>query len=347
MSLKIGINGFGRIGRLSFRAGLNRPEIEFTAINDPFIDCDYMAYMLRYDSAHGLFQGHVESLNGSLVVNGRRYAVYNEKEPADIPWGETGTRYVLESSGVFTRKGAAQRHIHDTVQKVVISAPSIDAPMYVMGVNHTQYTGQENVISNASCTTNCLAPLAKVIHDRFGIEEGLMTTIHATTATQKTVDGPSKKDWRAGRSILGNIIPATTGAAKAVGQVIPELNGRLTGISMRVPTIDVSVVDMTVRLQTPATYEDVCDEIRRASQEEFRGIIQYIDDDVVSTDFLGNTHTCIFDARAGLALNDRFFKFIAWYDNEIGYSNKTLDLITYMHQVDTREKETVGAGAFR
>jgi len=347
MSIKIGINGFGRIGRLSFRAGLRRPEIEFTAINDPFIDCDYMAYMLRYDSAHGMFDGEIKAKNGSLYVNGRRYAVYNEKEPADIPWGETGTEYVLESSGVFTRRGAALAHIRDTVRKVIISAPSIDAPMYVMGVNHMKYTGRENVISNASCTTNCLAPLAKVIHDRFGIEEGLMTTIHAATATQKTVDGPSKKDWRAGRSILGNIIPATTGAAKAVGQVIPELAGRLTGISMRVPTIDVSVVDMTVRLKTPATYEEVCAEIRRAAGEEFYGIIQYIDDDVVSTDFLGNTHTCIFDARAGLALNDRFFKLIAWYDNEIGYSNKTLDLITHVHRVDTREKETVGAGARR
>ena len=344
--VRIGINGLGRIGRLSFRAGLKRPEIEFTAINDPFIDCDYMAYMLRYDTAHGLFEGRVESRNGQLIVNGKAYAVYNEKEPASIPWGETGTEYVLESSGVFTRKDAAAGHLHGTVRKVIISAPSIDAPMYVMGVNHTAYTGREDVISNASCTTNCLAPLAKVIHDKFGIEEGLMTTIHAATATQKTVDGPSKKDWRAGRSILGNIIPATTGAAKAVGQVIPELNGRLTGISMRVPIVDVSVVDLTVRLKTPATYEEVCREVLRASQEEFSGIIQYVDDDVVSTDFIGNTHTCIFDARAGLALNDRFYKLNAWYDNEIGYSNKTLDLISYVHSVEN-ERGKAPAGARR
>jgi glyceraldehyde 3-phosphate dehydrogenase len=337
MSIKTGINGFGRIGRLAFRAGIDRRDIEFTAINDPFIDSDYMAYMLRYDSAHGRFSGHAESKGGHLYVNGRKYDVYAEKEPAAIPWDASGAEYIIESTGVFTRVGAAAPHLKGGVKKVVITGPSVDAPMFVMGVNHTSYRSDMDIISNASCTTNCLAPLAKVLNDRFGIVEGLMTTVHAATATQKTVDGPSKKDWRAGRSIIGNIIPATTGAAKAVGQVIPELNGKLTGISMRVPIIDVSVVDMTARLQNPASYQDICNELRRAAENEYQGIIRYVDDEVVSTDFIGDTHTCIFDARAGLGLNDRFVKLIAWYDNEIGYSNKVLDLLEHVYMADRGE----------
>lgn len=334
MSVKIGINGFGRIGRLVFRAGLSRKNIEFTAINDPFIDADYMVYMLRHDSAHGAFEGDVYEKDGFLFVNGKKFSVFAEKEPANIPWGDTGAEYIVESTGVFTRVGAAEPHLAGKAKKVVITGPSVDAPMFVMGVNHKTYQRDMNIVSNASCTTNCLAPLAKVINDKYGIEEGLMTTIHAATATQKTVDGPSKKDWRAGRSIIGNIIPASTGAAKAVGQVIPELNGKLTGISMRVPIIDVSVVDMTARLKTPASYGDICSELRRASVNEFKGIIKYTDDEVVSTDFIGDKHTCIFDAKAGLSLNDRFVKLIAWYDNEIGYSNKVLDLIEHMNEVD-------------
>lgn len=334
MAIKIGINGFGRIGRLVFRVGLERHDIEFTSINDPFIDSDYMAYMLTHDSAHGAFEGRAESKNGDLIVNGKRYSVFSEKEPANIPWDITGAEYIVESTGVFTRSGAAMPHLKSNVNKVIITGPSIDAPMFVMGVNHTSYTSDLKIVSNASCTTNCLAPLAKVLNDRFGISEALMTTIHAATATQKTVDGPSKKDWRAGRSVIGNIIPATTGAAKAVGQVIPELSGKLTGISMRVPIIDVSVVDMTARLSTPASYQDICSEIKRASDAEYHGIIKYVDDEVVSTDFIGDTHTCIFDARAGLSLNDRFVKLIAWYDNEIGYSSKVLDLISYINEID-------------
>lgn len=336
MSVKIGINGFGRIGRLVFRAGLNRDDIEFTAINDPFLDSDYMVYLLKHDSAHGNLEHRVESKAGYLIVDGKNYAVFKEKEPENIPWGSAGAEYIVESTGVFTRMDAARPHFNGNIKKVVISAPSIDAPMFVVGVNHHAYTSDMDIVSNASCTTNCLAPLAKVINDRYGISEGLMTTIHAATATQKTVDGPSKKDWRAGRSIIGNIIPASTGAAKAVGKVIPALAGKLTGISMRVPIIDVSVVDMTVRLSSPAEYEDICMELKRASQCEFEGIIRHVDEDVVSTDFIGDTHTCIFDARAGLSLNDRFVKLIAWYDNEIGYSNKVLDLIEHMHAVDTR-----------
>ncbi|UOO37482.1 type I glyceraldehyde-3-phosphate dehydrogenase [Oscillospiraceae bacterium CM] len=334
MSIKIGINGFGRIGRLVLRAGQQRDDVTFTAINDPFIDSDYMAYMLRHDSAHGSFPGCVESKGGHLYVDGRKIMVFAEKEPAHISWESAGCEYIVEATGVFTRSGAAAPHLGGCVKKVVITGPSVDAPMYVMGVNHSTYKGDTDIVSNASCTTNCLAPLAKVLNDRFGISEGLMTTIHAATATQKTVDGPSKKDWRAGRSIIGNIIPASTGAAKAVGQVIPALNGKLTGISMRVPIIDVSVVDMTAKLNLPASYQDICDEIRRASVTEFGGIIRYVDDDVVSTDFIGDHHTCIFDARAGLSLNDRFVKLIAWYDNEVGYSSKVLDLIAYMAGVD-------------
>jgi glyceraldehyde 3-phosphate dehydrogenase len=348
MPIKTAINGFGRIGRLVFRAGLSRGSVEFTAINDPFIDSEYMAYMLTHDSAHGPFTGHVESRNGSLIINGKTYNVFSEKEPENIPWSSTGAEYIVEATGVFTRLGAAEPHLKRGVKKVVITGPSVDAPMFVMGVNNTAYTSDLDIVSNASCTTNCLAPLAKVLNDRFGITEGLMTTIHAATATQKTVDGPSKKEWRAGRSVIGNVIPASTGAASAVGQVIPELRGKLTGISMRVPIIDVSVVDMTARLNTPTSYEDICGEMRRAAGNEYAGIIRYVDDEVVSTDFIGDTHTCIFDARAGLALNDRFVKLIAWYDNEIGYSNKVLDLIEYMDGVGQtnkkdRQKETAAA----
>lgn len=339
MAIKIGINGFGRIGRLVFRAGLERQNIEFTSINDPFIDSDYMAYMLTHDSAHGAFKGKVESKNGNLFINGKKYAVFSEKEPSSIPWDTTGAEAIVEATGVFTRLGAARPHLKGNVNKVIITGPSIDAPMFVMGVNHATYTSDMKIVSNASCTTNCLAPLAKVINDRFGISEALMTTIHAATATQKTVDGPSKKDWRAGRSIIGNIIPATTGAAKAVGQVIPELNEKLTGISMRVPIIDVSVVDMTARLSSPASYQDICSEIRRAADSEYRGIIKYVDDEVVSTDFIGDKHTCIFDARAGLSLNDRFVKLVAWYDNEVGYSNKVLDLIAHINEIDLRDSK--------
>jgi glyceraldehyde 3-phosphate dehydrogenase len=342
MSVKIGINGFGRIGRLVFRAGLARKNIEFTAINDPFIDADYMAYMLRHDSAHGSFEGDVYAKDGYLFVNGKKFSVFAEKEPANIPWGDAGAEYIVESTGVFTRLGAAEPHLKGKAKKVVITGPSIDAPMFVMGVNHRSYQSDMNIVSNASCTTNCLAPLAKVLNDKYGIAEGLMTTIHAATATQKTVDGPSQKDWRAGRSIIGNSIPATTGAAKAVGQVIPELNGKLTGISMRVPIIDVSVVDMTARLKTPASYSDICNEMRRASINEFKGIIKYTDDEVVSTDFIGDKHTCIFDAKAGLALNDSFVKLIAWYDNEMGYSNKVLDLVEHMSEVDTGTAQKTG-----
>jgi glyceraldehyde 3-phosphate dehydrogenase len=329
------------------RAGLAHEDMEFTAINDPFIDSDYMVYMLKYDSAHGHFAGHAESKGGSLYVNGKKAAVFAEKDPASIPWDVTGAEYIVESTGVFTRAGAAEPHLKRGVKKVVITGPSIDAPMFVMGVNHGKYTSDMNIVSNASCTTNCLAPLAKVINDKFGIAEALMTTVHAATATQKTVDGPSKKDWRAGRSVIGNVIPASTGAAKAVGQVIPELNGKLTGIAMRVPIIDVSAVDLTARLVSSASYEDICDELKRASCSEYEGIIKYVDEDVVSTDFIGDTHTCIFDARAGLSLNDTFVKLIAWYDNEIGYSNKVLDLIRHMHDVDTRQdKQKEKAGAF-
>jgi len=334
MAVKVGINGFGRIGRLALRAGIARSDMEFAAINDPFIDLDYMVYMLKYDSAHGRFDGEVSSRDGLLIVNGQKIRVTAEREPDKIPWGAMGAEYIVESTGAFTSSDKASKHFTGGAKKVVISAPSSDAPTFVMGVNENTYTPDMKIVSNASCTTNCLAPLAKVIHNKFGIEEGLMTTVHAATATQKTVDGPSAKDWRAGRSVFGNIIPASTGAAKAVTKVIPALKGKLTGIAMRVPTIDVSVVDLTARLQNSTTYEEICAELKRASEEEMRGIIEYVDEDVVSTDFLGDTHTCIFDARAGVMLNECFFKLIAWYDNEIGYSNKIIDLIAHMSRVD-------------
>ena len=334
MSVKIGINGFGRIGKLAFQAALKNDEVEVVAVNDPFVAADYMAYMVKYDSAHGRFNGEIKAEDGKLVVNGKTINVYNEMDPNNIPWGKEGVEYVLECSGVFTTMEKAQAHINAGAKKVVISAPSKDAPMFVMGVNNDKYDSSMNIVSNASCTTNCLAPLAKVINDNFGIKDGLMTTVHATTATQKTVDGASKKDWRGGRAASANIIPSSTGAAKAVGKVIPELNGKLTGMSMRVPTIDVSVVDLTCNLEKPATYEEICAAMKKASEGELKGIVEYVDEDVVSSDFLSDEHTSIFDAKAGIMLTDTFVKLIAWYDNEWGYSHKLVDLVAYMAKVD-------------
>ena len=334
MSIKVGINGFGRIGRLVYRAALANPEIEVTGINDPFIDLEYMKYMLVYDSIHGRFKGSVEAKDGKLVVNGKAVDVFAFKDPAQIPWSSCGAQYIVESTGVFTTTEKASAHFKGGAKKVVISAPSSDAPMFVMGVNERKYAKSMDVVSNASCTTNCLAPLAKVVHDNFGIVEGLMTTVHATTATQKTVDGPSGKDWRGGRAASGNIIPSSTGAAKAVGKVIPELNGKLTGMAFRVPTLDVSVVDLTVRLEKGATYEDIKAVIKKAAEGELKGILEYTEDDVVSSDFIADSHTSIFDAKAGISLNDNFVKLVAWYDNEWGYSCKVVDLIAHMASVD-------------
>lgn len=330
MSVKIGINGFGRIGNLSFQAALAKEGVEVVAINDPFIDAQYMAYMTKYDTVHGRFNGTVEGKDGVLVVNGKEIKVYNEMDPHNIPWGEVGVDYVLECSGVFTTLEKAQAHIDAGAKKVIISAPSKDAPMFVMGVNNEKYDTNMNIISNASCTTNCLAPLAKVINDNFGIKEGLMTTVHATTATQKTVDGASKKDWRGGRAAAANIIPSSTGAAKAVGKVIPSLDGKLTGMAFRVPTVDVSVVDLTCNLERPTTYEEICAAMKKASENEFKGIIEYIEDPVVSSDFTTDSHTSIFDSTAGIMLTDTFVKLVAWYDNEWGYSNKLVDLACYI-----------------
>jgi glyceraldehyde 3-phosphate dehydrogenase len=330
--LKAGINGFGRIGSLSFSASLNNPEIEVVAINDPFITADYMAYMIKHDSIHGQFNGTVEAGEDYIEVNGRRIKVLNEKEPANCHWDELGVDYVLECSGVFTTLETAGQHIQGGAKKVIISAPSKDAPMFVMGVNNTTYTPDMTIVSNASCTTNCLAPLAKVINDKFGIKDGLMTTVHSTTATQKTVDGASKKDWRGGRAASANIIPSSTGAAKAVGKVIPELNGKLTGMSFRVPTVDVSVVDLTVNLEKPATYEEICAAVKEASEGELKGILGYTDELLVSSDFIHDPRTCIFDEKAGIALTDTFVKLVAWYDNEWGYSNKLVDLAVYISQ---------------
>jgi glyceraldehyde 3-phosphate dehydrogenase len=332
--IKVGINGFGRIGRLVFRASLDNPNVKVVGINDPFIDLDYMVYMLRYDSVHGRFQGDVKVENGKLVVNGEEVSVYASMKPEEIPWKECGAEYIVESTGVFTTTEKASAHFAGGAKKVVISAPSADAPMFVMGVNQDKYTKDMKVVSNASCTTNCLAPMAKVLHDQFGIVECLMTTVHATTATQKTVDGPSKKDWRGGRAAASNIIPSSTGAAKAVGKVIPDLNGKLTGMAFRVPTINVSVVDLTCRLEKEASYDDIKAAMKKASENELKGIMGYTEDAVVSTDFISDPRTCIFDAGAGISLNDNFVKLVAWYDNEWGYSNKVVDLINYMAQVD-------------
>ena len=332
--IKIGINGFGRIGRLVFRVAAADPSVEVVAVNDPFIDLDYMVYMLKYDSVHGHFNGTVETKDGKLIVNGESVTVYNCMKPSEIPWGEAGADYVVESTGVFTTMEKASAHFAGGAKKVVISAPSADAPMFVMGVNNDKYTTDMNIVSNASCTTNCLAPLAKVINDNFGIVEGLMTTVHSATNTQKTVDAPSKKDWRGGRAVGTNIIPSSTGAAKAVGKVIPSLNGKLTGMAFRVPTIDVSVVDLTVRLEKTATYEEICNAVKKASENEMKGILGYTEDMVVSTDFTGDPRTSIFDAKAGIALNGNFVKLVSWYDNEWGYSNKVVMLIKHMASVD-------------
>jgi glyceraldehyde 3-phosphate dehydrogenase len=334
MAIKVGINGFGRIGRLVFRAAQKMDNIEIVGINDPFIDPEYMIYMLKYDTVHGRFDGEAYHEGDSIFVNGKKIKVFSEMDPVNIKWGEVGATYVVESTGVFTTTEKASAHIKAGAKKVVISAPSADAPMFVMGVNNKTYKPDMTIVSNASCTTNCLAPLAKVIHDKFGIVEGLMTTVHATTATQKTVDGPSKKDWRGGRGAAFNIIPSSTGAAKAVGKVIPDLNGKLTGMSFRVPTADVSVVDLTCRLAKPAKYDEIKAAMKAASEsEEFKGIIGYTEDAVVSSDFITDPRTSIFDANAGISLNDNFVKLVAWYDNEWGYSNKVLELIKYIDTV--------------
>ena len=334
MAIKVGINGFGRIGRLVFRAAVNNPEIEIVGIND-LITPDYMAYMLKYDTIHGRFEGTVDYTENSLIVNGKSIRVTAEKDPANLKWNEVGAEYVVESTGLFLTKEKAAGHIAAGAKHVVMSAPSKDdTPMFVMGVNNESYTSDMQFVSNASCTTNCLAPIAKVLHDNFGITDGLMTTVHSITATQKTVDGVSMKDWRGGRGASYNIIPSSTGAAKAVGKVIPSLNGKLTGMSMRVPTLDVSVVDLTVNLAKPAKYDEICAAMKKASENELKGILGYTEDPVVSSDFIGDPHTSIFDAKAGIALTDTIVKVVYWYDNEWGYSNKVLDLITYMAKVD-------------
>jgi len=329
MGIKLAINGFGRIGRLVFRAGLAQGNVEFVGIND-LITPDYMAYMLKYDTMHGPFEGEVSYTEDSLIVNGQKIRTFSERDPANLPWGELGVFAVVECTGLFTTTEKSMGHIKAGAKKVVISAPSTDAPMFVMGVNHKTYEPTMDVISGASCTTNCLAPIAKVIHDNFGMTNGLMTTVHATTATQNTVDGVSVKDWRGGRAAGGNIIPSSTGAAKAVGKVIPALDGKLTGMSMRIPTLNVSVVDLTCTLAKPATYEEVCQAMKAASEGELNGILGYTEDLVVSSDFNGDPRTAIFDAKAGIALTDTFVKVVAWYDNEWAYSNKLLDLVLYI-----------------
>jgi glyceraldehyde 3-phosphate dehydrogenase len=330
---KIGINGFGRIGRLVLRASLERGG-QVVAVNDPFIGLDYMVYMFKYDSTHGRFKGEVKAEDGHLVVNGNKIAVFSERDPKAIPWAKAGAEYVVESTGVFTTIEKASAHLEGGAKKVIISAPSADAPMYVCGVNLDSYDPSHKVVSNASCTTNCLAPLAKVIHDNFEIVEGLMTTVHATTATQKTVDGPSGKLWRDGRGAAQNIIPAATGAAKAVGKVIPALNGKLTGMAFRVPVANVSVVDLTVRLGKPTTYDQIKAKVQEAANGPLKGILGYTDEEVVSSDFIGDNHSSIFDAKAGIPLNDQFVKLISWYDNEYGYSSRVIDLIKYMQSKD-------------
>lgn len=331
MSIKVGINGFGRIGRLVMRASLEHPEVTVVGVNDPFIDLDYMVYMFKYDSTHGRFKGEVKAENGKLYINGNPIEVFGERDPKNIPWGKIGAEFVVESTGVFTTLEKASAHLVGGAKNVIISAPSKDAPMFVMGVNEKSYEKSMNVVSNASCTTNCLAPIAKVINDTFGIEEGLMSTIHAYTATQKTVDGPSAKSWRDGRGAHQNVIPASTGAAKAVGKVIPDLNGKLTGMAFRVPVPDVSVVDLTVKLKKPASYDDIKAAVKAASESKELGkYLGYTEDLVVSSDFIGDNHSCIFDSQAGLALNETFVKLVAWYDNEYGYSHRVVDLLKYI-----------------
>jgi glyceraldehyde 3-phosphate dehydrogenase len=334
MSIKVGINGFGRIGRMVVRRALEHPEIEIVGIND-LCPADYLAYMLKYDSMHGKFTGEVKAEDGVIIINGRRIPVSAERDPANLPWKDLGAEYVIESTGLFLTKEKAQGHIAAGAKHVVMSAPSKDdTPMFVTGVNLDKYTSDMQFVSNASCTTNCLAPIAKVLNDKFGIADGLMTTVHSITATQKTVDGVSLKDWRGGRAASGNIIPSSTGAAKAVGKVIPELAGKLTGMSMRVPTLDVSVVDLTVNLKKAATYDEICAAMKEASEGELKGVLGYTDESVVSSDFLGDPHTSVFDAKAGIALTDTFVKVVSWYDNEMGYSDKLLCLIEHMYSVD-------------
>jgi len=330
---KIGINGFGRIGRLVLRAAVEKGAT-VVAINDPFIPLDYMVYMFKFDSTHGQFKGEVKEDGKFLYVNGNKITVFNERDPTNINWASAGAEYIVESTGVFTTTEKAMAHTKGGAKKVIISAPSADAPMFVMGVNHEKYDKSLQVVSNASCTTNCLAPLAKVINDNYGILEGLMTTVHSVTATQKTVDGPSGKDWRGGRGAAQNIIPASTGAAKAVGKVIPELNGKLTGMAFRIPTPDVSVVDLTVRLSKEASYEEICATIKAAADGPMKGILGYTDEDLVSSDFIGDNRSSIFDAKAGIQLNKTFVKLVSWYDNEMGYSNRVIDLISYMQTKD-------------
>ena len=338
--IKIGINGFGRIGRLAFRVAANRENVQIVAIND-LLDVDYLAYMLKYDSVHGKFNGTVEVIDNRLIVNGNEIRITAESNPEDIKWDEVGAEYVLECTGIFKSKKQANLHILSGAKKVVISAPSEDAPMFVMGVNHTTLTVEDTIISNASCTTNCLAPIVKVLNDNFGVIEGLMTTVHATTATQKTVDGPSSKDWRGGRAAIHNIIPSSTGAAKAVGKVIPEMNGKLTGMSFRVPTMDVSVVDLTVRLEKKTSYETIKKVMKKASENEMSGVLGYTEEMLVSQDFVGDERTSIFDANAGIALNDNFVKIVSWYDNEMGYSTKIIDLVEYAASLPIKKNEEV------
>jgi glyceraldehyde 3-phosphate dehydrogenase len=334
--LKLELMDLEESGRLVMRASLERENVEVVAINDPFIDLEYMVYMLKYDTIHGKFGQKIEIKDGNLIIDGKEVKVFNCKDPNEIPWAKAGAEYVVESSGVFTTTEKASAHFTGGAKKVIISAPSADAPMFVMGVNHNTYTKDMKVVSNASCTTNCLAPLAKVVDDNFGIIEGLMTTVHSVTATQKTVDGPSAKDWRGGRAATYNIIPSSTGAAKAVGKVIPKLNGKLTGMSFRVPTLDVSVVDLTCRLEKPAKYEEIVEKIKIACDNELKGIMSWTDEEIVSSDLIHDPHTSIFDVKAGIALNDNFVKLVSWYDNEWGYSNKVVDLITHMESVDNK-----------
>lgn len=333
MAITVGINGFGRIGRLVLRIALSRPDIKVVAINDPFISSDYAAYMFKYDSTHGKYKGEVTHKENGIVIDGKDITVYNERDPENIPWGKIGVDYVIDSTGVFKDVEPASKHLKAGAKKVIITAPSKDAPMFVVGVNHKEYTKDLNIVSNASCTTNCLAPLAKVVNDSFGIEAGLMTTIHSITATQKTVDGPSHKDWRGGRTASGNIIPSSTGAAKAVGKVLPVLAGKLTGMSMRVPTVDVSVVDLTVNLKKETSYEEICAALKAASEGELKGVLGYTEDAVVSTDFISDSRSSIFDAKAGILLTPTFVKLIAWYDNEYGYSTRVVDLLEHVAKV--------------
>lgn len=336
--VKIGINGFGRIGRLVMRAACANPNVQVVAVNDPFIDPDYMVYMMKYDTVHGPFNGTVEAKDGKLIVNGKPVCVYACKDPAEIPWAESGAEYIAEATGVFTNEEGASKHFVGGAKKVVITAPAKDktTPMFVMGVNSDTYTKDMKIVSNASCTTNCLAPLAKVINDKFGIEEGLMSTIHAATSKQKAVDCNGGDDWRTGRSVFNNIIPSTTGAAKAVGLVVPELKGKLTGMSYRIPASDVSVVDLTAKLKTPTTYEAICAAVKEASEGPMKGIIEYNNDEIVSSDLRGDYNTSIFDEKAGIMLGDDFVKLVAWYDNEWGYSNKLIDLVAYMAEQDAK-----------